>query len=211
MVIYKRLNLILGWIVFAVASAVYLMTIEPTASFWDCGEFIACSNKLLVGHPPGAPMFLLIARLFAMLNPSNPAVMINIMSALASSFTILFMFWSVTHLMEKVLRGKDGSHSAYSLIVIFGSAAVGALAYTFSDTFWFSAVEGEVYALSSLFTAVVFWAILKWESEAHEAFANRWLILIAYLMAEHRGAPAQPAGHPGNRPHLLLQKVPGHH
>ena len=182
MVIYKRLNLILGWIVFAVASAVYLMTIEPTASFWDCGEFIACSNKLLVGHPPGAPMFLLIARLFAMLNPSNPAVMINIMSALASSFTILFLFWSVTHLMEKVLRGKDGSYSAYSLIVIFGSAAVGALAYTFSDTFWFSAVDGEVYALSSLFTAVTFWAILKWESEAHEAFANRWIVLIAYLM-----------------------------
>ncbi|MDR3366480.1 MAG: DUF2723 domain-containing protein [Prevotellaceae bacterium] len=182
MVIYKRLNLILGWIVFAVASAVYLLTIEPTASFWDCGEFIACGNKLLVGHPPGAPMFITLARLFAMLNPANPAVMVNVMSALASSFTILFLFWSVTHLMEKIFRGKNGAYSAYSLIVIFGSAAVGALAYTVSDTFWFSAVEGEVYAMSSLFTAVVFWAILKWESEAHEAFANRWLILIAYLM-----------------------------
>jgi hypothetical protein len=182
MVIYKRLNLILGWLVFAVASAVYLMTIEPTASFWDCGEFIACGNKLLVGHPPGAPLFITLARLFAILNPSNPAVMVNIMSALASSFTILFLFWSVTHLMEKVFRGKNGAYSAYSLIVIFGSAAVGALAYTVSDTFWFSAVEGEVYALSSLFTAVVFWAILKWENEANEAFANRWIILIAYLM-----------------------------
>ncbi|MDR1342300.1 MAG: DUF2723 domain-containing protein [Prevotellaceae bacterium] len=182
MLIYKRLNLILGWVIFAVASAVYLLTIEPTASFWDCGEFIACSNKLLVGHPPGAPLFLLIARLFTMLNPANPAVMVNIMSALASSFTILFLFWSVTHLMEKVFRGKEGSHSAYSLIVIFGSAAVGALAYTFSDSFWFSAVEGEVYATSSLFTAIVFWAILKWESEAHETFANRWVVLIAYLM-----------------------------
>jgi hypothetical protein len=158
------------------------MTIEPTASFWDCGEFIACGNKLLVGHPPGAPLFIMLARLFAMLHPANPAVMVNIMSALASSFTILFLFWSVTHLMEKIFRSKDGSYSAYSLIVIFGSAVVGALAYTVSDTFWFSAVEGEVYALSSLFTAVVFWAILKWESEAHEAFANRWIILIAYLM-----------------------------
>ncbi|MDR3187849.1 MAG: DUF2723 domain-containing protein [Prevotellaceae bacterium] len=182
MVTFKRLNLILGWIVFAVASAVYLMTIEPTASFWDCGEFIACGNKLLVGHPPGAPLFITIARLFTMLNPANPALMVNIMSALASSFTILFLFWSITHLMEKVFRGKDGAYSAYSLLVIFGSAAVGALAYTFSDSFWFSAVEGEVYAMSSLFTAVVFWAILKWESEAHEAFANRWIILIAYLM-----------------------------
>ncbi|MDR0414183.1 MAG: DUF2723 domain-containing protein [Prevotellaceae bacterium] len=182
MLTYKRLNLIIGWIIFAVASAVYLVTIEPTASFWDCGEFIACSNKLLVGHPPGAPLFLTIARLFIILNPANPALMVNIMSALASSFTILFLFWSVTHLMEKIFRGKDGSYSTYSLIVIFGSAAVGALAYTFSDTFWFSAVEGEVYATSSLFTAIVFWAILKWESEAHESFANRWIILIAYLM-----------------------------
>ncbi|MDR3328653.1 MAG: DUF2723 domain-containing protein [Prevotellaceae bacterium] len=180
---YKKLNLILGWLVFAVASVVYLMTIEPTASFWDCGEFIACSNKLLVGHPPGAPMFVTIGRLFTMLNPANPALAINAMSALASGFTILFLFWSISHLMEKLYRPKaGGACSAYSLIVIFGAATVGALAYTFSDTFWFSAVEGEVYALSSLFTAVVFWAMLKWESEANETFANRWIVLIAYLM-----------------------------
>jgi hypothetical protein len=180
---FKKLNLIFGWMVFAVASTVYLLTIEPTASFWDCGEFIACGNKLLVGHPPGAPMFLVVARLFAMLNPSNPAVMINAMSALASAFTILFLFWSVSHLMAKVYSGgKGGERSAYDYVVIFGSATVGALAYTFSDTFWFSAVEGEVYAMSSLFTAVVFWAMLKWESEANETFANRWIVLIAYLL-----------------------------
>ncbi len=179
---FKKLNLIIGWFTFAIASVVYLMTIEPTASFWDCGEFIACGYKLLVGHPPGAPMFLVIARLFTMFNSANPAVMVNIMSALASSFTILFLFWSLTHLMMKLYHQKDGSYSAYDYIVIFGSAIVGSLAYTFSDTFWFSAVEGEVYAMSSLFTAVVFWCILKWESESEQTYANRWLVLIAYLM-----------------------------
>ncbi len=179
---YKRLNLIFGWLAFAIASTVYLMTIEPTSSFWDCGEFIACSFKLLVGHPPGAPLFLTIARLFTIVNPSHAALMVNIMSALASGFTILFLFWSLTHLMEKLYRQKDGAHSTFDMVVIFGSAFVGSLAYTFSDTFWFSAVEGEVYAMSSLFTAVVFWAILKWESEAEQSFANRWLVLIAYLM-----------------------------
>ncbi len=179
---YRKLNLIFGWLIFAVASTVYLLTIEPTSSFWDCGEFIACSFKLLVGHPPGAPLFLTLGRLFTIFNPSHAALMVNIMSALASGFTILFLFWSLTHLMAKLYRQKDGSHSAYDMVIIFGAAAVGSLAYTFSDTFWFSAVEGEVYALSSLFTAVVFWAILKWESEAEQTFANRWIVLIAYLM-----------------------------
>ncbi|MGL5959436.1 MAG: glycosyltransferase family 117 protein [Bacteroidales bacterium] len=180
---YKKLNLIFGWAVFAVATVVYMLTIEPTVSFWDCGEFIACGNKLLVGHPPGAPLFLMIARLFAMLNPTNPAVMVNTMSALCSSFTILFLFWTITHLMAKLYPAKDDSnYGFFEKIMILGSATVGALAYTFSDTFWFSAVEGEVYAMSSLFTAVVFWAILKWENEANESFSNRWLIVIAYLM-----------------------------
>ena len=179
---FKRLNLILGWLTFAAASAVYLLTIEPTSSFWDCGEFISCCYKQLVGHPPGAPFFLMLGRLFILFSPSHAAVMVNIMSALASSFTILFLFWSLTHLMAKLYRQKDGSYSLYDMVVIFGAAAVGALAYTFSDTFWFSAVEGEVYAMSSLFTAVVFWAILKWESEADSPYANRWLVLIAYLL-----------------------------
>ncbi|MDR2938362.1 MAG: DUF2723 domain-containing protein [Prevotellaceae bacterium] len=179
---FKRLNLIFGWLTFAIASVVYLLTIEPSVPFWDCGEFIASANKLLVCHPPGAPLFLMLGRLFILFHPSNAAMMVNVMSALSSSFTILFMFWSLTHIMAKLFRQKDGAHSAYDMIVIFGAAAVGSLAYTFSDTFWFSAVEGEVYAISSLFTALVFWAILKWESEADTTYANRWLVLIAYLM-----------------------------
>ncbi|MDR1226621.1 MAG: DUF2723 domain-containing protein [Prevotellaceae bacterium] len=179
---YKKLNLIIGWLICAIASTVYILTIESSVSFWDCGEFIACAYKLLVGHPPGAPMFLMTGRLFTILSPDNAAVMVNIMSALASGFTILFLFWSITHLTAKLYTFKDGECSVYEKIVIFACGAVGALAYTFSDTFWFSAVEGEVYALSSLFTAVVFWAMLKWEGEADKSYANRWLVLIAYLM-----------------------------
>lgn len=181
---YKKFNNITGWAIFAIALVVYLCTIEPTASFWDCGEFIASGYKLEVGHPPGAPFFMLLVRFFTMFAPSAQLVPVfaNAMSALASAFTILFLFWSITHLARKIIGSESGSFSASQLILIFSAGAVGALTYTFSDTFWFSAVEGEVYATSSLFTAIVFWAILKWEEAADEPYANRWIVLIAYLM-----------------------------
>jgi len=181
---YQLFNNIIGWMVFLIASVVYIATIEPTASFWDCGEFIAASFRLEVGHPPGAPFFLLLGRFFSLFaggNLENVAKMINILSALASSFTILFLFWTITHLAKKMIH-REGEMTTGDMISIFGSGIVGALAYTFSDTFWFSAVEGEVYGTSSLFTALVFWAILKWENVADERHANRWIILIAYLM-----------------------------
>ena len=181
---YKLINNITGWFVFAVAAFTYLSTIEPTASFWDCGEFITTGYKLEVGHPPGAPLFMILARffnLFAFGNPALIAVTVNVLSALASAFTILFLFWSITHIGRRVIA-KDGELSKGQLIAVIGSGVIGALVYTFSDSFWFSAVEGEVYATSSFFTAIVFWAILKWENEADQKYANRWLILIAYLM-----------------------------
>ena len=180
---FKQLNNIVGWLTFLVAAVTYLLTIEPTASFWDCPEFITTSYKLEVGHPPGAPFFMILGRLFSLFGggPSKVAVMINSMSALASAFTILFLFWTITHIARKLVK-TDGEYTTGQLIAILGGGVVGALAYTFSDTFWFSAVEGEVYASSSLFTAMVFWAILKWENEADEPHANRWIILIAYLM-----------------------------
>ena len=181
---YRLINNVLGWIVFAIASAVYLMTIEPTASFWDCGEFIASAYKLEVGHPPGAPFFMLTANLFTQLasDPSGVAKMVNCMSALFSGLTILFLFWTITHLARKVIVGGGEAPSFGQTLTIMGSGLVGALAFTFSDTFWFSAVEGEVYAYSSLFTAVVFWLILKWEEVADQPHADRWIVLIAYLM-----------------------------
>lgn len=180
---FKFYNTVVGWGIFLVAAIVYLMTIEPTASFWDCSEFITTAYRLEVGHPPGAPLFMILGRLFTMLAPSTAKipVMVNIMSALASAFTILFLFWSITHLARKIF-GSGENESLSEMIVILGAGAVGALAYTFSDTFWFSAVEGEVYGTSSLFTALVFWAILKWENEADEPYANRWLVLISYLV-----------------------------
>lgn len=182
---FYSLNILIGWVVFIIAAFTYLSTLEPTASFWDCGEFIAASYKLEVGHPPGAPFFLLIGRVFTLLagnNIRNVAIMVNALSGLASAFTILFLFWTLTHLARKMVMKNDTEQGIVEKILIFGSAVVGSLAYTFSDTFWFSAVEGEVYASSSLFTAVVFWAILKWENSADERYANRWLIFIAYLM-----------------------------
>jgi hypothetical protein len=180
---FKQLNNIVGWLTFLVAAITYLMTIEPTASFWDCGEFITTSFKLEVGHPPGAPFFMILGRLFNLFasNNSHVAIMVNAMSALASAFTILFLFWSITHIAKKLVS-TNGEYTTGQTIAILASGVVGALAYTFSDTFWFSAVEGEVYASSSLFTALVFWAILKWEDAADEPNANRWIILIAYLM-----------------------------
>lgn len=182
---YNQINNVAGWATFLVSAIVYLMTIEPTASFWDCGEFIASAFKLEVGHPPGNPIFMLVSNFFtnfAFGDTSKIAITVNIMSALASAFTILFLFWTITHLAKKLVVKNDEEPTAAEMIGIIGSGVVGALVYTFSDSFWFSAVEGEVYALSSFFTAIVVWAILKWENEADKPYANRWLIFIAYMM-----------------------------
>ncbi|MDD4606352.1 MAG: DUF2723 domain-containing protein, partial [Dysgonamonadaceae bacterium] len=182
---YRLINNVTGWIVFVISAIVYLMTIEPTASFWDCGEFITSAYKLEVGHPPGAPFFMLTANFFTQLtsDPANVAIMVNAMSALLSALTILFLFWTITHLTRKlVIRPDQKLLSTNQLIIIIGSGLVGALAYTFSDTFWFSAVEAEVYAFSSMFTALVFWLILKWEDNAHKPHSDKWIVLIAYTM-----------------------------
>ena len=180
---YKLVNNLVGWLAFVIAAYTYCMTIEPTASFWDCPEFITTGYKLEVGHPPGAPFFMLTANLFSQFtsDPSQVARMVNTMSALMSAACILFLFWSITHLVKILICPDDKEMTLGKLITIMGSGLVGALAYTWSDTFWFSAVEGEVYAYSSLFTAVVFWLILKWESVANEPHSDRWLVLIAYL------------------------------
>ena len=180
---FKLVDNVVGWLTFFIAAFVYCSTIEPTASFWDCPEFITTAYKLEVGHPPGAPFFMLTGNLFTQLtnDPTKVAYMINTMSALMSALCILFLFWSITHLARKLL-GKGGTvQTIGQLIAVEASGLVGALAYTFSDTFWFSAVEGEVYAYSSLFTALVFWLILKWEDHADEPHSDRWLVLIAYL------------------------------
>lgn len=183
---YKRLNNLTGWGVFAIATLVYLLTIEPAASWWDCGEYIATSYKLEVGHPPGAPLFQLIGRLFTMFasDVTYVSMMINVMSALCSSFTILFLFWSITMLGRRlVYKGKEELEitkiDGGALAVLF-AGVIGALAYTFSDSFWFSAVEGEVYAMSSFFTALAFWSILKWNECKDDDYAIRWLIFIAF-------------------------------
>ncbi len=180
---YTLLNNVFGWLSFVVAAIVYLMTIEPTVSFWDCGEFITTSFKLEVGHPPGAPFFNILGRFFTLFasDPSSAAKMVNIMSALASAFTIMFLFWTITHLAKKLVKSENEISLGQSIAIV-ASGLVGALAYTFSDTFWFSAVEGEVYGTSSLLTAIVFWAILKWENVADEPHANRWIIFISYIV-----------------------------
>ena len=180
---YKLVNNVLGWLTFFVAAFVYCSTIEPTASFWDCPEFITTGYKLEVGHPPGAPFFMLTANLFSQFasDPSQVARMVNTMSALLSATTILFLFWSITHLARKLILKDWSELTLGKLIAIEASGLVGALIYTFSDTFWFSAVEGEVYAYSSAFTAIVFWLILKWEDHADESHSDRWLVLIAYM------------------------------
>jgi len=180
---FRLLNNIVGWASFGVAAFIYLLTIEPTASWWDCGEYISTAYKLQVGHPPGAPLFQLIGRffsLFAFGDVSNVAMMVNAMSALCSAFTILFLFWTITMLGLKFV--KESEISMGQTLALLGSGLVGALAYTFSDSFWFSAVEGEVYAMSSFFTAIVFWAILKWERVHDQPHALKWIIFIAYLI-----------------------------
>lgn len=180
---YKFVNNTCGWLTFLIAAITYCLTVEPTASFWDCPEFILSGNKLEVGHPPGAPFFMLTANLFsAFASPDKVAYMVNIMSAVLSAAGIMFLFWSITHLVRKLIAPKIDEMTTSQMITIIGSGLVGALAYTWSDTYWFSAVEGEVYGYSSLFTAVVFWLILKWEENADEPHSDRWLVLIAYLV-----------------------------
>ena len=180
---YRTVNNLMGWLTFIIAATVYCLTIEPTASFWDCPEFITTGYKLEVGHPPGAPFFMLMANLFTQFasDVTTVAKMVNYMSALMSGACILFLFWSITHLVRKLIITDENNITKGQLVTIMGSGLVGALVYTFSDTFWFSAVEGEVYAFSSLFTAVVFWLILKWEDVADQPHSDRWIILIAYL------------------------------
>lgn len=188
---YRKINNLTGWITFAIAYVVYLMTMEPTVSFWDCGEFLSCAYKLEVGHSPGAPFFAMVQRIFALFagggtatgQPSTSAAMfINSFSALTSGLTILFLFWTITHFAKKLLVGLKGVPDTTQTIIIMGAGLVGGLAYTFSDTFWFSAVEAEVYATSSLFTALTFWAMLKWEIVADEKHSDRWIVLIAFLL-----------------------------
>ncbi|GAB4016003.1 glycosyltransferase family 117 protein [Spirosoma koreense] len=182
---FKRLNTLTGWLTFVIAFVTYGLTVERTASFWDCGEFIASSFKLQVPHPPGAPLFLLLGRLFSMLsfgNLTSVAYWVNMASVLASAFTIAFLFWTITMLAQKLLTKPEREYSTADTLLVIGTGAVGALAYTFSDTFWFSAVEAEVYGMSSFFTAIVVWAAFKWERIDDEAAANRWLIFIGYLV-----------------------------
>lgn len=180
---YRLINNLLGWIAFAIAAVTYCLTVEPTASFWDCPEFITTANKLEVGHPPGAPFFMLTGNFFTQFasDASQIAYMINIMSALLSAFCILFLFWSITHLARKLLCANGEVTSWAQTLTIMACGMTGALAYTWSDTFWYSAVEGEVYAYSSMFTALVFWLILKWEDNADSPHSDRWLVLIFYL------------------------------
>ncbi|WP_040298987.1 glycosyltransferase family 117 protein [Arcticibacter svalbardensis] len=182
---YNKINNLFGWLCFIIATATYIMTAEPTASFWDCGEFIAAAYKLQIVHQPGAPLFLILQKIFSLLAGSDVtkvAYWMNVGSALSSGATILFLFWTITALAKKVIYKAGEELKPAALITIIGSGLVGALAYAFSDTFWFSAVESEVYAMSSLCTAIVFWAILKWDSHAEEVGADRWLIFIAYVI-----------------------------
>ncbi len=187
---FKFYDRVAGWATFAVALVCYLLTVEPTASWWDCGEFIATAVKLEVGHPPGAPLWMIIGRVAALLAPDDAhmALMMNCTAVLAAAFTSLFLFWSVTHIARRIVERKyhDGerlsSYDAGETVAVLAAGVVGSLIYTFCDTAWFSAVEAEVYSMSSLFTAVVFWLILRWDEHADEPYANRWLILIAYLM-----------------------------
>lgn len=185
MLSFNRLNRLAGWLVFAIALVTYAMTVERTASFWDCSEFIASSFKLQIPHPPGAPLFLLLGRIFSLLSLEDTmrvAYWINMGSVLASAFTILFLFWTISLLAQKLLSKSEDEYTPTDTWLIVGTSAVGALAYTFSDTFWFSAVEAEVYGMSSFFTAIVVWATFRWERIEDEAAANRWLIFIAYLV-----------------------------
>lgn len=184
--LFTRINNLIGWVVFLIAATVYILTAEAGGSLWDCGEFVSSCFKVQIPHPPGAPLFVIIGRVFIILfgdNPLTAAKAVNIMSALASAFTILFLFWTITHFARKIMGLKTSETLSISQIIsVMGAGVVGALAYTFSDSFWYSAVEGEVYALSSFFTAIVFWAILKWENQADDADADKWIVFIFFMM-----------------------------
>ena len=180
---FKKWNTILGWFTFAIALITYSLTVEPSLSFWDCGEYIATSAKLEVGHPPGAPLFQMIGAFFAMFasGPEKVALMVNMMSVFSSAFTILFMFWSMTLILKKVVSSYT-EFNKNNAIVVLGSALVGSLAFTFTDSFWFSATEAEVYAMASLFIAVLFWLGLRWEEDMHSPRGNKWLLLISLMI-----------------------------
>ena len=187
---FQKVNNLIGWVVGLVACSVYVLTMERTGSLWDCGEFVSCAFKLGIPHPPGAPLFILLGRLFTLFTPQDAAIGVNLLSALSSGFTIMFLFWTITHFGRRLSQDATGELPVGSVFNIMSAGIIGALAYTFSDSFWFSAVEGEVYALSSFFTAVVFWAILRWEHEDAKAGnddvkrtkAERWIILIFFMM-----------------------------
>ena len=178
------MNNIFGWVAFAIAALTYLLTMEPTASFWDCSEVISAAFKLDVGHPPGAPFSMLVGHFFSLFakDPGHVAMMVNSISALCSAFVILFLFWTITHLARKIIIKSEADYTTANIIAILGAGFVGAMAFTFSDTFWFSAVEGTVFGFSALFTSLVFWLILKWERSSDRPGSDRWLILIAYMM-----------------------------
>jgi hypothetical protein len=181
---YKNLNNLLGWLCFAIASVTYILTLEPSVSFWDCGEFISCAFRLQVSHQPGYPLFAMLGKAFSLLSfgdHTKVAYCTNLMSALASGATIMFLFWTITALAKKLING-DGDLTRLKRFQVLGAGLVGALAFTFTDSFWFSAVETIVFAVSSLCTAIVFWAILKWETQADKPGADRWIVLIAYMI-----------------------------
>src|ERR1700749_4807963 len=184
---YHRINLATGWIVGLIACTVFVMTMEPTGSFWDCGEFVSSCYKLQIPHPPGAPLFVLMGRFFIILfgdSPHTAAKGVNFMSAIGSGLSILFLFWSITHFARKLLmKGNLAAEpDKRQTFTILSAGVVGALAYTFCDSFWYSAVEGEVYASSAFFTALVFWAILKWEHNADKPGSDKWIVFIFYMM-----------------------------
>ena len=180
---YKKWNTILGWLAFAVALVTYTLTVEPTMSFWDCGEYIATSAKLEVGHPPGAPLYQMLGAFFAMfaIGKENIALMVNMMSVFSSAFTILFLFWSSTMILKKLVASFTETDKNNSLMIL-GASFVGALAFTFSDSFWYNAVEAEVYAMATLFIALLLWLGLRWEQDMDSPKANRWLLLISLII-----------------------------
>src|SRR5476649_425716 len=182
---YKKINNLLGWLCFVIASVTYILTLEPSVSFWDCGEFISCAYRLQVAHQPGYPVFAMLGKMFSLLSFGNNAKVpyfTNMGSALASGTTIMFLFWTITALAKKMLAKAHETVDQANMILIMGAGLVGALAFTYTDTFWFSAVETIVFAWSSLCTAIVFWAILKWEAQADEPGADKWLVFIAYVI-----------------------------
>ncbi|HRB70138.1 MAG TPA: DUF2723 domain-containing protein, partial [Chitinophagales bacterium] len=179
---YKLINGIVGIIVFAISTWQYASTMESAGSLWDCGEFVSCVYKLQVAHPPGAPFFMLLGRLFTLLNPENPALMVNFMSALMSSLSVLFLYFTIVLVAKQLLTKEGDELTIGSFIAMLGAGTVGALACSFSDTMWFSAVEGEVYASSTFFISIVLWAVVKWNDDADKPHANRWLVFAAFMV-----------------------------